>query len=338
MRSNLIKAAAVLLAAYMIVVGALSVCAGNAYAAGDSFLGGISAYKLSASASSSTQGWIDGDLTETAGVSAEWYVFALRQSGSYDFSRYVAALRAYDAEHHVASAVTRQKHALALYAAGASDAAVADMAAGTVGGQGIMSYVFGIHLLRNGISCGASLSQAKSVLLSLQLADGGFAVMGQQGDVDVTAMTLQALAPDYRADAAVTAAADKAVAFLSGKQKAGGQFGTYGVDNAESTAQVLLAMVALGIDPSDPRFVKDGHTVIDGLAQYRLSSGAFSHTAGGGYNELATAQVFDALTAYCRMGLGSSFYRFPHAPTAAPTVKTAAPTKPAHKTTAAHTP
>ena len=328
------KIAALLLAVCLVIGGALCVHAEDTHAVGDSFLGGISAYKLSASSSPSAQGWLDGELTAAAGVSAEWYVFALRQSGSYDFSRYAAALQAYDAEHHIASAVTRQKHALALYAAGGPDDVIAEWAADTVGAQGIMSYVFGLHLLRNNIPCGASLAGARSTLLSLQLSDGGFAVMGNQGDVDVTAMTVQALAPDYGSNAAVTAAVDKAIAFLSEKQKAGGQFATYGVDNAESTAQVLLALASLGIDASDPRFVKDGHTVMDGLSRYRLSSGAFCHTEGGGFSELATAQVFDALTAY--RYAGGAFYRFPHAPTGVTTVRTAAPkTTAAAKTTGA---
>ena len=334
MTSKGFKIAALLLAVYLIIGGALCVCAADTHAVGDSFLDGIVSYKRSQDGAASTQAWIDGELTRVAGTSAEWYIFALRQSGRYDFSRYAAALQAYDAEHPVASATTRQKHALALYAAGGPDDVIAEWAANTVGGQGIMSYVFGIHLLRNGIPCGASLSQARGTLLSLQLSDGGFAVMGQTGDVDVTAMTLQALAPDYGADAATTAAIDKAIAFLSEKQKAGGQFATYGVDNAESTAQVLLAMAMLGIDASDARFVKDGHTVLDGLALYRLSSGAFCHTAGSGFSELATAQVMDALTAYRRPG--SAFYRFPHNPAAVTTASTAPPTTTA-ATTAART-
>lgn len=317
------KIAALFLAVYLLIGGALCVCAENTYAVGESLLGGIVSYKQAGGGAASAQAWIDGELTDTAGVSAEWYVFALRQSGSYDFSRYAAALQAYDAAHPVASAVTRQKHALALYAAGGPDDVIAEWAAGTAGAQGIMSYVFGIHLIRNHIPCGLSLSQARGTLLSLQLSDGGFAVMGQTGDVDVTAMTLQALAPDYGADGTTTTAIDKAIAFLSEKQQAGGQFGSYGVDNAESTAQVLLALASLGIDASDPRFVKDGHTVLDGLSQFRLSSGAFCHAPGGGFSELATAQTMDALTAYCRVS--GSFYRFPHAPTAVTTGDTTAP-------------
>ena len=331
MTSKAKQIAALLLAAYLLLSGALCVCAADTHAVGDSFLGGIVSYKRAQDGAASTQAWLDGELTRTAGVSAEWYIFALRKSGSYDFSRYAAALMDYDAAHHVSSATTRQKHALALYAAGGPDDVIADWASGTVGGQGIMSYVFGIHLLRNNISCGASLSGARSSLLSLQLADGGFAVMGQTGDVDVTAMAVQALAPDYGADAATTAAIDKAITFLSEKPKSGGQFATYGVDNAESTAQVLLALSSLGISADDPRFVKDGHTVMDGLSLYRLSSGAFCHTAGGGFSELATAQVMDALTAYAYSG--GAFYRFPHAPTAVTTVSTTA-AKPAACTTA----
>ena len=333
-------AAAIVAAICLLIGGTLGVRAEGAHAVGESLLDGIVSYKLSQSGASSVQGWIDGELTRTAGVSAEWYVFGLRQYGSYDFSGYASALETYDADHHVSSATTRQKHALALLAAGGDETTMLDMAADTVGSQGVMSYVFGLHLLRCGVPCGASLSQARSSLLSLQLSDGGWAVMGKTGDVDVTAMTLQALAPDYRADTAVTSAVDKAVSFLSEQQQPAGDFRTYGVNNAESTAQVLLALSALGIDPADARFTKDGHSVLDGLATYRLSSGAFCHTVGGGYNELATAQTFDALVAYRRMtASGFDFYRFPYTPSTPATTRTAGTTarttaKPALGTTA----
>ena len=66
MKSKGRKIAALLLAVCLIIGGALCVYAEDTHAVGDSFLGGISAYKLSASSSPSAQGWLDGELTAAA--------------------------------------------------------------------------------------------------------------------------------------------------------------------------------------------------------------------------------------------------------------------------------
>ena len=54
-----------------IISGALCVCAEDTHAVGDSFLGGIVSFKRSQDGAASTQAWLDGELTRTAGVSAE---------------------------------------------------------------------------------------------------------------------------------------------------------------------------------------------------------------------------------------------------------------------------
>jgi len=137
-----------------------------------------------------------------------------------------------------------------------------------------------------------------AAILAAQLADGGFAVTGTAADTDVTAMALQALAP-YAADN--RAAAGRVVACLSKKQLPSGGFASMGTEAAESAAQVLIALCVLGIDPeTDARFIKNNHTVLDGLAQFQTADGAYSHTAGGAANQTATAQAAGALTAYWR--------------------------------------
>ncbi len=256
------------------------------------------------------QGWIDGTLTATAGVSAEWYILALSQYGSYDFTAYEVALQNYLQTTTVSSASSRQKYALVLLAIGSTDDYISTTLADSIGQQGIMSWVYGLHLLNNGCTTTAvTLDDVTQKLLSLQLADGGWAVTGTNADVDVTAMVLQALAPQYGTSSSVTAAIDTALALLSERQLADGDFMSYGVSNTESTAQVLTALSALGIDPmTDARFCKNG-TILDGLLKYRLENGAFCHVEGGEENATATVQAFYALVAYWRMqnGRGSLY-------------------------------
>ena len=97
-------------------------------------------------------------------------------------------------------------------------------------------------------------------------------------DADSTAMVLQALAP-HRENERVALAVEKALAFLSRRQLADGDFAAFGVANPESTAQVIIALCALGIDPEDGRFVKDGKGLWDGIEKYRRANDVCSCNA-----------------------------------------------------------
>ena len=277
---------------------------------------GIIAYK----GSNSPQSFIDHYLTQNAGSTAEFYAIALSQSGNYDFSRYVKALKSYLNSHEVYSASSREKYALALAAAGSTDNYIDDTADEAIGGLGLMSLVFGLHLLNNGYDSDLySIDGLISEILSRQMNDGGWAVMGSYGDVDVTAMTLQALAQHYGYRGDVSSAIDRGVDFLSKKQLDSGGFKTMGAENCESAAQVVIALSALGIDAQyDGRFVKSGNSAMTGMMQFYCSDGGFSH-AGGGSNESATIEAFCALTAYRRYCYGQgSLYLLDHVDHAAP--------------------
>ena len=153
-------------------------------------------------------------------------------------------------------------------------------------------------------------------ILSEQVkADGGWALGGadeEASDVDVTAMTIQALAPYYKANAKVKTAVDKGLTWLSAHQQEDGGFASWGAVNSESCAQVIVALAALGIDPlTDSRFIKNGITALDALCGYytqddtlgkgfahvKQSSGGY---VGGAYNQMATEQAYYALNAYYR--------------------------------------
>ncbi len=122
------------------------------------------------------------------------------------------------------------------------------------------------------------------------------------GDVDMTAMALQALAPYYKdgGNETVNTAVKKALNWLSGKYRSG-------YDSSESCAQVVIALSALNLDANtDARFTKtvEGKTlsVLGNLLQYRVAeNGGFKHQfADKAVNEMATEQALCAMAAYAR--------------------------------------
>ncbi len=240
------------------------------------------------------------------GAGGEWYVIGLKQRGDdVDLSAAHMALLDYLANHTVRAASTRQKLALTLLALGSDDAFIQKTLADSIGKQGLMSWVWGLHLLNNGCeSPDYTADDCIKTLLELRKADGGWAVTGNYADADATAMTLQALAP-HRDNVEVAAAIDAALTLLSSMQNERGGYASFGVENAESAAQVIIALCALGIDPAaDARFIKNGATLLDTLNAYRLPDDSFCHEIGGAASESATAQAFLAFTAYERLQAG----------------------------------
>ena len=272
----------------------------------------ILSFRVSSSGSADIRSWASGKLPGSAGTGAEWSVIALSQSGITDFGDYRAALESYLNEKGSGlSAVTRQKYALALAAACGPNTMSRELAKGTADGDAVMSLVFGLHLCNNGIavSDGSGAEDLVQRLLSAQKEDGGWAVFGDRGDVDVTAMTLCALAGVRETSEAVSSAVGRALGFLSDRQEVTGDFGSFGSRNAESTAQVILALSSLDIDSfGDARFIKEQGSLLDGILLYR-TDGGYSHTEGGEAEDGTTDQVMMAFVSCLREAEGRSpFY------------------------------
>lgn len=142
-------------------------------------------------------------------------------------------------------------------------------------------------------------------VLEQQNKDGSWSASADKksvGDVDMTAMALQALAPYYKdgGNETVNTAVEKALNWLSGKYRSG-------YDSSESCAQVVIALSALNLDANtDARFTKtvEGKTlsVLGNLLQYRVAeNGGFKHQfADKAVNEMATEQALCAMAAYAR--------------------------------------
>ncbi len=273
-----------------------------------SLVDGIVDFKLSQTDSDSIQEWIDGVLTENAGKSSEWYVFSLSRYSDYDFSSYKKALSDYLSSDNRVTASSALKCALVMASTGSTDDFISETTDSATGKQGVMSWIYGLHLLNNGYGGNTITSdEAIGTLLELQKSDGGWAVMGDIGETDTTAMAVQALAPYYNENETVKNAVDNALLLLSERQLEGGDFASYGVSNPESTGQVLTSLTSLGIDPTaDERFIKNGNNLIDGLKIYRNDDGSFSHEKGKEYNENATVQTLYSLISYIRFSEGKA--------------------------------
>ncbi len=162
--------------------------------------------------------------------------------------------------------------------------------------QGINAYIWGLIAAnccnlpepQGAVRTKASIAKH---LLSLQLADGGFALKGESADTDITAGVIYALAPLVE-DEEVAAALKKAEQCLENLQLDSGGYMTVGVENCESAAQVVIAFTALGFDKSDSRVA----AAYNAMMGYKTADG-FSHTSDGKTSGVATVQAAQALAA-----------------------------------------
>lgn len=156
-------------------------------------------------------------------------------------------------------------------------------------------------------------------ILECQLPDGGFSLFGGTAaassgdnisDPDITGMALQALAK-YQDREDVAKVIDEALTCMSKKQDNKGGYSSWDTANSESVAQIIVALTELGIPLDDPRFVKNGNTLLDNLMSFYVPGEGFLHTHdGGGSNMMATEQAFYGLVAARRAQEGKdSLYR-----------------------------
>lgn len=181
---------------------------------------------------------------------------------------------------------------------------------------------------------------------------GGWALMDSNPDADITAMTIQSLAPYYLSEEKfnqtgiedshhitykdLKVAVERGIAKLSDLQQAHGGFSSFKSSNSESTAQVIVALTEMGINPKSVNVplnsidrtvsfvtegaVRDGvntNNMIDALLTFwdnkklnpEIGSAGFKHVteghdggggSGTGANGMASDQATYALIAYDR--------------------------------------
>ena len=263
---------------------------------------------------------------DPAGVS-DWAALGLARDGVKLDDAYYNAVCAYVAENindkgQLSSRLSTEnsRRILALTAIGRDVTNVAghDLLAGLsdlsyVTRQGLNGAVYALLAL----DCGgydvpeggtATREALINAILDKALPAGGWAYSGSEADPDMTAVAIQALAPYYGSNESVKSAVDKALEVLSAMQTENGGFISSGSENSESSAQVVIALTALGIDPEkDSRFVKNGKSALDALCSYAVDGGGFKHIAADAAPDaVATQQGYCALVAYQRFINGSS--------------------------------
>lgn len=181
--------------------------------------------------------------------------------------------------------------------------------------QGINSAVYALIALDSvGYTTSDPETRTKLLeyILSQQMENGAWAFSQQwspEGDVDLTAMAVQALAPYVSSNQQAKAAADLAVDYMSQQQQENGGYIAYGAESCETTAQVIIALTSLGIDPCfDQRFVKAGGNPLDNLFTFAKEEGGFSHTKGGEVNPMASVQALLAMDSIYLFSNGRTLY------------------------------
>lgn len=257
-------------------------------------------------------------LKNAGNTVADWYPIGMGRIGyEDDYEAYTAMLdrivtERYATKYKLSETKATEWHRIALaYLASGGDATnvgngINLIADGTynrgktadLGAQGINGLIWGLIALdamRYEVPENAHETRADIIqrILTLQLKEGGFSFNQKKSDVDMTAMAITALAPYYNSDEiyhyqnkqldkkvkkSVRQVINEALFWLSKQQQKDGDFKSDGTANLESTAQVVVALTSLQIDPQhDRRFIKNGQTVIDGMMKYRKEDGGFIH-------------------------------------------------------------
>ena len=141
-------------------------------------------------------------------------------------------------------------------------------------------------------------------LLGFQNENGGFGLFdNKSADVDMTGMILQALAP-YAKGAKVQTAVTKALSFLKNKLD-----DEYGYTSSETTAQVIMALACLKLDPIENGFATEYEGIISTLEKnYAVKTGGYSHDKNGAVNAMASYQTMEAYEAYRRFKASEEGY------------------------------
>lgn len=278
-----------------------------------------------------------------AGNGIDWYVIALSRVGISDnYNSYLNAVSSYITDKYKTTDRLGNKKAtewhritLAVLSAGGNPVKIGSDTSGNpvnliadgvynkenLTSQGINGAIWGLIALdsRDYSVPSEAINTRESIIKSIlenQLGDGGFALIGNVSDVDITSDALTALAP-YKNSAlsytytnkktnetltkTIPQVIEEALSALSAKQDSDSGFSSWGTKNSESTSRVITALCSLKINPdTDSRFIKNGN-MTEALLSFQESDGGIAHIKGNGSNSIAGEQAICALAAYYRL-------------------------------------
>lgn len=151
-------------------------------------------------------------------------------------------------------------------------------------------------------------------LVDAELPDGGWSwsSSAKNSDVDSTGMVLTALGTyQDKHDKDVNTAIRDGIKYLKAAEKENASFDNYGI-NSCTTAQAIIGLVSVGVDPTTRDFVKKGTNPISALSTYKDSkNGGYKwQTTSKSSDSFSTEQVFQALVAYDLFLKGDTLYNF----------------------------
>ncbi|MSD84209.1 LPXTG cell wall anchor domain-containing protein [Lactobacillus curvatus] len=187
--------------------------------------------------------------------------------------------------------------------------------------SGINGQVYGIIALSMrdyGAKAQQAIDSLIPVVLKAQNAENGWALFGSKSDLDMTGMTMTALGM-HRDFPGVQAALDKAVTMLKAKAFVA-QTGGFLIpsvymteENSNSTAMVIMGLIAAGVDPMTAFVGDQGANPISRLVAYQRADGQFRWKIDNDMGSLAmsTEQAVYTLAQYRLFQAGKgSIYDF----------------------------
>ena len=156
--------------------------------------------------------------------------------------------------------------------------------------QGVNGAIYALLALDSG-NYGSEAIRERYIahILKKELPDGGWCMMGDVPEADVTAMALQALAK-YRDREDVGAAVERGLKVLEAAE----------YTTSEAVSQTIVALCELGM-PADEK--------VKLLLTYQTEAGDFRHVMDGDADVLSTEQAFYALVSASLQTGGKSLYR-----------------------------
>lgn len=303
-------------------------------------------WKMKAAGVASEQELLDAMAARAGRSPEDWYVLAMAKMGlKLDYTKYANALFEVCKDPEPTD-VEQYRRYLTARAMGYED--IPGTAPEKLKDKGIMSAIYrGYAVAAGRASSSFVYGETQSALIALKLADGGYALMGETSDVDVTAFVLQAYGAllgaqgKNAAGAELATAVSDAFAVLGKRQAADGGYASFGTPNAESGAMVLLALAAFSDKDiaAEVRNSVNASALIAATDRFQTAKGGYAHALSDGVasmeNDLATAQVMCAYAAYASYLKGASGRLYPVKAAAAPVEPTTQ--KPTQKPTEAST-
>lgn len=156
--------------------------------------------------------------------------------------------------------------------------------------QGVNGAIYALLALDSG-NYGSEAIRERYIahILEKELPDGGWCMMGDVPEADVTAMALQALAK-YRDREDVKPAVERGLKVLEAAE----------YTTSEAVSQTIVALCELGM-PADEK--------VKLLLTYQTEAGDFRHVMDGDADALSTEQAFYALVSASLQTGGKSLYR-----------------------------